>query len=119
MTCESELSKAPSSKICRIEVRNDFKDIIRSAAQSYFCISPADVETPLHNSNIMPVSAMARRTFVRVKNDHTALVGGRLAFVDFQVMPPFGRSAIVAGECSHHLLSSLVLFVIVDGSDSN
>jgi hypothetical protein len=59
---------------------------------SYLCISDADVLTPLQSNKTIPAKAKHSRNRVRVRNTHIALVGGRLAFADFHVTPPFGSN---------------------------
>ena len=58
------------------------------------CISEADVRTPRHSNRTAPVIATTRRNLVLVMKCHIALVGGSLALVAFQLMPPLGRSIV-------------------------
>jgi hypothetical protein len=59
---------------------------------SHLCISDADVLNPLQSSSTRPTSATDTRKRVRVRTTHIALKGGSLAFADFHVTPPLGRS---------------------------
>lgn len=65
---------------------------------AYLCISEAEVLTPRQSSRTIPTSAKHNKKRVLVRNTHIALVGGRFAFADFQVTPPFGKSMIADGS---------------------
>jgi hypothetical protein len=44
--------------------------------KAYFCISDAEVLTPLHNRSTKPANATLSRNRVRVRKTHIARVGG-------------------------------------------
>lgn len=63
---------------------------------THFCISPAVPLTPRHNKNRIVANVTDTTTLPCDTNFHIARVGGRFAFADFHVTPPFGRIILSA-----------------------
>jgi hypothetical protein len=76
--------------------------------QSYLCISPAVPLKLRHEMTIIVVINASINNRGRVIKCQTALEGGSRAFVDFQVMPPFGMSISTGRQRRRRALKSEV-----------